>query len=131
MQDPEYAIRVLSRLRALGYGLSLDDFGTGFSSLSQLRRLPVSVLKIDKSFIQNMVKDRHDRVMVAAIIELAVHLDISVLAEGVETRDQLNLLDALGCNEIQGYLVSKPLPAEQFVNEVLTNWNQYSRSLVW
>lgn len=131
MQDPDYAIRVLSRLRALGYGLSLDDFGTGFSSLSQLRRLPVNVLKIDKSFVQNMVEDRHDRVMVAAIIELASHLDISVLAEGVETANQLHLLDALGCNEIQGFLVSEPLPAEKFAEEILSYWNRYSRTLNW
>jgi diguanylate cyclase (GGDEF)-like protein len=131
MQDPEYAIKVLLRLRALGYGLSLDDFGTGFSSLSQLRRLPVNVLKIDKSFVQNMVHDRHDRVMVAAIIELATHLELSVLAEGVETVDQLHLLDALGCNEVQGFLVSQPLPAEQFAEEVLINWNRYCRSLAW
>lgn len=131
MQDPDYAIRVLLRLRALGYGLSLDDFGTGFSSLSQLRRLPVNVLKIDKSFVQNMVENRHDRVMVAAIIELAIHLDISVLAEGVETADQLHLLDALGCNEIQGYLVSEPLPAQRFADEILAHWNQFSRTLPW
>ncbi len=131
MQNPDYAIKVLLRLRALGYGLSMDDFGTGFSSLSQLRRLPVNVLKIDQSFVRNMHNDRQDRVMVAAIIELAGHLGLTVLAEGVETDEQFKLLDALGCNEIQGYLVSKPVPADRFAEKILKNWNQFSRTIDW
>lgn len=122
MQDLDYAVRVLSRLRALGYGLSLDDFGTGFSSLSHLRSLPVDTVKIDRSFVRDIARDRHDRVLVASIIELASHLDMNVLAEGVEDPEQLELLDSLGCDEVQGYLVSRPLEPDDFVATVLEGW---------
>jgi diguanylate cyclase (GGDEF)-like protein/PAS domain S-box-containing protein len=122
MQDIDYALRVLGRLRARGYGLSLDDFGTGFSSLSHMRQLPVDTIKIDRSFVQNLVSDRQQRVLVAGIIELTGHLDMRVLAEGVETAEQLEVLDSLGCDEAQGYLIGKPMPAEEFARRVLTDW---------
>lgn len=125
MQDIDYAIRVLTRLRALGYGLSLDDFGTGFSSLSHLRQLPVDTVKIDRSFIEDVIDNRGDRVMVAGIIELASHLDMRVLAEGVEEQAQLEVLDSLGCDEAQGYLIGRPMPAEQFV-QLMSEWDEAS-----
>lgn len=127
MQDIQYAIRVLGRLRALGYGLSLDDFGTGFSSLSHLRQLPVDTIKIDRSFIRDLIDDRQDRVMVAGIIELAGHLQMRVLAEGVERPEQLTVLDSFGCDEAQGFLIGRPMPATEFVR-LMEEWE--SQSLV-
>ena len=129
MQDIGYAIRVLSRLRALGYGLSLDDFGTGFSSLSHMRSLPVDTIKIDRSFVSGIDVNRGERVMVAGIIELASHLGMRVLAEGVETREQLDILDSLGCDEAQGYLIGKPMPAEAFRQLVLEDWDTVAAPL--
>lgn len=126
MQDISYAIRVLSRLRALGYGLSLDDFGTGFSSLSHMRSLPVDTIKIDRSFIMGMSASRQERVMVAGIVELASHLGMHVLAEGVETEEQLEILDSLGCDEAQGYFIGRPMPPAVFVDDVLNGWGQSS-----
>lgn len=128
MQDIDYAIRVLSRLRALGYGLSLDDFGTGYSSLSHLRQLPVDTIKIDRSFIEGLNENRQDRVMVAGIIELAAHLDMRVLAEGVEQSEQLDVLDSLGCDEAQGFYIGRPMSAEMFVHK-LVHWDDLSVAL--
>lgn len=128
MQDIDYAIRVLSRLRALGYGLSLDDFGTGYSSLSHLRQLPVDTIKIDRSFIEDLNENRQDRVMVAGIIELAAHLDMRVLAEGVEQQEQLDVLDSLGCDEAQGFYIGRPMSAEMFVHKLL-HWDDLSLAL--
>jgi diguanylate cyclase (GGDEF)-like protein/PAS domain S-box-containing protein len=129
MQDIDYALRVLGRLRALGYGLSLDDFGTGFSSLSHMRQLPVDTIKIDRSFVQNLVSDRQQRVLVASIIELTGHLGMRVLAEGVETAAQLAMLDSLGCDEAQGYLIGKPMSAQDFTQRVLEDWEGIVASL--
>lgn len=128
MQDTDYALRVLGRLRARGYGLSLDDFGTGFSSLSHMRQLPVDTIKIDQSFVHNLVADRQQRVLVASIIELTGHLGMRVLAEGVETAAQLDILDSLGCDEAQGYLIGRPMPAEQFCQQVLSDWEALVRA---
>lgn len=125
MQDIDYAIRVLSRLRALGYGLSLDDFGTGYSSLSHLRQLPVDTIKIDRSFIEDLNENRQDRVMVAGIIELAAHLGMRVLAEGVEQAEQLEMLDSLGCDEAQGFYIGRPMSAEMFVHR-MRHWDDLS-----
>jgi diguanylate cyclase (GGDEF)-like protein/PAS domain S-box-containing protein len=129
MQDIDYALRVLGRLRARGYGLSLDDFGTGFSSLSHMRQLPVDTIKIDQSFVQNLVSDRQQRVLVAGIIELTGHLGMRVLAEGVETIEQLEILDSLGCDEAQGYLIGRPMSATDFNQRVLMDWEELARAL--
>lgn len=129
MQDLEHAITVLNQLRNLGYRLSLDDFGTGYSSLSHLRRLPIDTVKIDRAFIKDMDHDRHDRVLVASIIELGANLDMKVLAEGVETQEQLSLLDSLGCDEVQGFLIARPMPEERFIAEVLTEWSTLTAAL--
>jgi diguanylate cyclase (GGDEF)-like protein/PAS domain S-box-containing protein len=129
MQDLDNAVRALSRLRALGYGLSLDDFGTGFSSLSHLRKLPVDTIKIDRSFVQDMVENKQARVMVASIIELVSNLNMIVLAEGVETSDQLQLLESLGCDQVQGYYVARPLLGQSFGTEIVDAWQQLKEAL--
>mgnify|MGYP001812902082 CR=1 FL=1 len=100
---------VLEYIRYLGITLSIDDFGTGYSSLSRLKKLPVSELKIDRSFIKDMEKSPNDEVIVHSTIELAHNLGMSVVAEGVESLDTLNRLSMLGCDMAQGFVISKPL----------------------
>ncbi len=105
---------VLEHICALGVELSIDDYGTGYSSLSRLRRLPVSELKIDQTFIKDMAHNKDDEAVVHSTIELAHNLGLSVVAEGVENRASLNLLTKLGCDTIQGFLISKPLSIDLF-----------------
>ncbi len=105
---------VLEHICSLGVELSIDDYGTGYSSLSRLRRLPVSELKIDQTFIKEMVDNKDDQAVVHSTIELAHNLGLSVVAEGVETQSALDLLTRLGCDTIQGFLISKPLPVKKF-----------------
>ncbi|NOQ89339.1 MAG: EAL domain-containing protein, partial [Gammaproteobacteria bacterium] len=105
---------VLEHVCSLGVELSIDDYGTGYSSLSRLRRLPVSELKIDQTFIKEMVDNKDDQAVVHSTIELAHNLGLTVVAEGVENTSALNLLTKLGCDTIQGFLISRPLPAEKF-----------------
>jgi PAS domain S-box-containing protein len=112
MGDAEKAGLVLAQLKALGVRLSIDDFGTGYSSLSRLQRLPVDTLKIDRSFISNMESDRESGEMVRIIINLAHNFRLRVVAEGVETSAHAQLLQQLGCELAQGYLYSRPLPAD-------------------
>lgn len=112
MAQAEGVIRSLETLRALGIGMSIDDFGTGHSSLSRLKQLPVKVLKIDASFVRDMVEDASDRAIVRATVALAKALGLSTVAEGVETAAQLAMLKAMGCDAIQGYYLSRPVPAE-------------------
>ncbi|HSI51808.1 MAG TPA: EAL domain-containing protein [Ideonella sp.] len=113
MENPERAAAMLRELRALGIEISLDDFGTGFSSLSCLRRLPIDVVKIDRSFVQDMTNGPESVSMARAIITMAQGLKMQVLAEGVETEDQLALLVAKGCDQMQGYLFSRPITADE------------------
>ncbi len=108
-------------LKAIGIKISLDDFGTGYSSLAYLSRLPLDQLKIDQSFVRNITEDSTDAAIAKNIIDLANTLNLNVIAEGVETQAQMNYLNTLGCRCFQGYLVSKPLPVEQFVNLVLSH----------
>jgi len=114
IQDPDLAYEVLSRLRQLGTETSIDDFGTGYSSLAHLRKLPVSEMKIDKSFVMDMLKNEDDEIIVRSIIDLAHNLGLTVVAEGVESEAIVRRLQELNCDILQGYHFSKPLPADQF-----------------
>jgi diguanylate cyclase (GGDEF)-like protein len=116
MADPVRARGVLQRLSALGVSLSIDDFGTGHSSLDYLRRLPVDELKIDRSFISDMDGDPNDEVIARSTIELGHNLGLRVVAEGVESEETLAWLSAAGCDLVQGYAVSAPLPADELVS---------------
>jgi EAL domain-containing protein (putative c-di-GMP-specific phosphodiesterase class I) len=114
MTNLESGVRTLCALQGSGVRISVDDFGTGFSSLAYLKRLPLDVLKIDRSFVHEASTDPDDAALVMAIITLAHNLRLKVVAEGVESEDQLRFLHLLRCDEIQGYLFSKPLPAADF-----------------
>jgi diguanylate cyclase len=111
MEDPAHALAILARLHALGVRLAIDDFGTGYSSLAYLKRLPVHELKIDKSFVIGLARDRDDAAIVRATIDLAHHLGLSVTAEGVEEGRVLDTLRRLGCDHAQGDYISPPVPA--------------------
>jgi len=114
MKDPEEAIEKLHELKLMGISVAIDDFGTGYSSLNYLKRFPIDTLKIDKSFVSDICKDPHDTAIVRAIINLGHALDMTVVAEGVETKEQLQYLSALECDVVQGFLFSKALPAKAF-----------------
>jgi len=114
MEDVKHSITTLHAIRALGVRVAIDDFGTGFSSLSYLSKLPVDTLKIDRSFVIEMAVSREGLALVSTIINLAHALKLCVVAEGVETEEQARLLRLLNCDEAQGYLFSRPLPAAVF-----------------
>ncbi|MCA1575747.1 MAG: EAL domain-containing protein [Acidobacteria bacterium] len=116
MQNVEFAAEVLTRWKNMGINISIDDFGTGFSSLASLKRLPIDALKIDQSFVRDATTDQDDAAIVMAITTLAHNLRLKVVAEGVETEEQLRFLRLLRCDEIQGFLFSKPLPADMLVS---------------
>ena len=111
MTDPERVQKMLNRLSRRGVRLAIDDFGSGYASLSHLKQLPVDVLKIDKSFVQNMGTNDEDDAIVRSTIELAHSLGLGVVAEGVESEEILERLAALGCDLAQGYCLSRPVPA--------------------
>lgn len=114
MHDPERSAAMLGRLNALGVQISMDDFGTGYSSLGYLKKFPVQCLKIDQTFLHDVTVNPDSAAIVKAIISLGHNLDLRVLAEGVETVDQYDFLRANGCDEFQGYYLSRPMPAEAF-----------------
>ncbi|HEU4769849.1 MAG TPA: EAL domain-containing protein [Pyrinomonadaceae bacterium] len=116
MQNADFASGVLNRLKSMGINISIDDFGTGFSSLASLKRLPIDVLKIDQSFVRDATTDPDDAALVMAIITLAHNLRLRVIAEGVETAEQLRFLQLLRCDEIQGYFFSRPRSADELVS---------------
>jgi EAL domain-containing protein (putative c-di-GMP-specific phosphodiesterase class I) len=119
IEDVEYSIASLQAIRAMGVTIAIDDFGTGFSSVSYLSKLPVDTLKIDRSFVTNMNASREGLALASSIITLAHSLKLNVVAEGVETQEQLRLLRMLGCDEMQGFLFSKPLPRKIFETRYL------------
>jgi diguanylate cyclase (GGDEF)-like protein/PAS domain S-box-containing protein len=119
MDNPAVAITVMNELHARGVRLSIDDFGTGYSSLSYLKKFRVSQLKIDQSFVRDLTDDAEDRAIVDAVIRMAEALGLQTIAEGVETEGQLAFLRRQGCQAVQGYLFSRPLPADRFAEFVL------------
>jgi EAL domain-containing protein (putative c-di-GMP-specific phosphodiesterase class I) len=121
MNHPELMSTELVKIKDLGISVAIDDFGSGYSSLNYLKRLPVDVLKIDRSFIQDIETDSSDGAIVSRIIALAGTLSMETVAEGAETEGQKKILKNLGCNSFQGYLVAKPQPADQFEAQFLVN----------
>lgn len=119
MSQAEEALTILHQLKHLGVQLAIDDFGTGYSSLSYLKRLPLDILKIDQSFIRGLPDDPHDAAIARAIIALGRSMQLTIIAEGVESQAQQQFLAAEGCEQIQGYIVSLPLPAEEFAKTFL------------
>jgi predicted signal transduction protein with EAL and GGDEF domain len=113
MQDTEGAIHLLQDLKALGVQLAIDDFGTGYSSLSYLKRFPIDRLKVDKAFVQEITNNKEDAAITRAVIAMANNMDLRVIAEGVETAEQLSYLADEHCHEIQGYYLSRPMPAHE------------------
>jgi EAL domain-containing protein (putative c-di-GMP-specific phosphodiesterase class I) len=114
MQESEKAIAMLQAMREMGIRITMDDFGTGYSSLSYLKRFPISSLKIDRSFIAEVLSDADDAEISRAIIAMAHGMKLKVVAEGVETAEQLEFLRREGCDEAQGYYFARPMPAEEF-----------------
>ena len=114
MGDPDKAVAALKRLKDIGVSISLDDFGTGYSSLGYLKRFPIDVLKIDKSFVDDVTTNANDAAIALSVISLAHNLNLRVIAEGVETRAQVDFLAERGCDEMQGYYFSRPLAAPAF-----------------
>jgi diguanylate cyclase (GGDEF)-like protein len=113
MRDPEEAVKLLRSLKAVGVRLTIDDFGTGYSSLAYLKRLPIDCVKIDASFIRGIPVDASDVAITETVIAMSRGLGLRVVAEGVETRDQMRFLEARGCDEMQGYYFARPMPADQ------------------
>jgi EAL domain-containing protein (putative c-di-GMP-specific phosphodiesterase class I) len=119
VEDINSVIAKMHAINSIGVKLSLDDFGTGYSSLTYLKRLPIDQIKIDQSFVRDIVSDPNDAVMVKTIIDMARNFNLNVIAEGVETEEQLAFLNQNGCMAYQGYLFSKPVPIHEF--EALLN----------
>ena len=115
MRDPEHAVKLLGGFKDMGVRLSIDDFGTGYSSLNYLKRFPLDTVKIDRAFIQDLPENADDAAITRAIIAMAHSLRLKVIAEGVETEAQMSFLRELGCDEMQGYLFSGPLPVDEFL----------------
>jgi diguanylate cyclase (GGDEF)-like protein len=118
MSDADASLQVLKQLAEMGVDLSIDDFGTGYSSLLYLKRLPANELKIDRGFVRDLVHDGDDAAIISAIVALGQALNLRIVAEGVETRQQQDFLTDLGCNSLQGFLLGHPLPAKQFMQAI-------------
>lgn len=127
--DSELIISTVSALRDLGFRIEMDDFGTGYSSLGMLSNLPIDALKLDMVFVRNAFSERQDVKMLELILELAQHLDVPVIAEGVETREQMNSLKTMGCDLAQGYYFSKPVPAAEFDRFIEEKLDQIEKGL--
>ncbi len=116
MADVTFATEMLERLKKLGVRVSIDDFGTGYSSLYYLKRFPIDKLKIDRSFVSDVLTDRNDAAIVSGISAMARNLNLKVTAEGVESAGQVAFLKELKCQEAQGYFFSRPVPPDQFAS---------------
>jgi EAL domain-containing protein (putative c-di-GMP-specific phosphodiesterase class I) len=119
MSDTNETIPILKKLKELGIIISVDDFGTGYSSLNYLKQFPIDVLKIDQSFIRDILVNKKDAAITSTIIHLGKSLGLEVIAEGVEYKNQVEFLDNAGCNKIQGYYYSKPLPYDEIEQKFL------------
>jgi len=113
LRNEKAAVQTICRLSRLGVHISIDDFGTGFSTFSYIKKIPINTLKIDQSFISDICSNLNDEAIATAVINMAQCLNLNVIAEGVETEEQRSLLESLNCSEMQGYLFSKPLPADE------------------
>jgi EAL domain-containing protein (putative c-di-GMP-specific phosphodiesterase class I) len=113
MADPVAAQQTLQRLRAMGVAVAIDDFGTGYSSLAYLKRFTADILKLDRSFVGGLPQGTQDLAIAEAVLALARRLGMAVVAEGVETAEQLRALERLGCDMVQGYHVGRPVPPQQ------------------
>ncbi|RUM46190.1 MAG: hypothetical protein DSY80_02465, partial [Desulfocapsa sp.] len=121
VEQVEQTVEIMDKITEYGFSISIDDFGTGFSSLAYLKRFPITTLKIDRTFVQTLPDDPHDKTIINLSLSLARSLGLSVIAEGVETEEQLDFLCEIGCDEYQGYLCSRPLPPHEF-EEFLEDW---------
>jgi EAL domain-containing protein (putative c-di-GMP-specific phosphodiesterase class I) len=119
IEDSHQVIKVVEGLRSKGYIVEMDDFGSGYSSLNMLSEMPVDVLKMDMEFVKNIEHSEKDVQLVNLIINIAKKMEISVVAEGVETEAQLKILKDMGCEIVQGYYFSRPLPASDFEEQIL------------
>jgi EAL domain-containing protein (putative c-di-GMP-specific phosphodiesterase class I) len=126
MLDPELAARMLGEIRRHGIKITVDDFGAGYSSLSYLRKLPIDKVKIDKSFIDEITQGRAPAALVGAMVNVAHSLDMTVVAEGVETPEQLKVIAGLNCDAWQGHLSTQALPADEFDAILKENKKYYS-----
>jgi EAL domain-containing protein (putative c-di-GMP-specific phosphodiesterase class I) len=129
MADPMRVLQVVSKLSEMGVSMSVDDFGTGYSSLEHLKRLPISEIKIDKSFVMSMPHSHSDAAIVRSTIDLSHNLGRRVVAEGVESEEILQRLDALGCDMIQGFYLSRPVPAGEITKMLQGSWNLFDSAI--
>jgi len=120
MENPERTIKLLDQLYSLGLHLAVDDFGTGYSSLSSLQQFPISTLKIDKSFVRDIASNPDDATLVSTIIQMGQNLNLDVVAEGVETEDQLNFLQSLHCTQVQGLLFGSPMSSDNYLELLIS-----------
>ena len=116
LRDPEHVSGLIVQLRDMGVNTSIDDFGTGYSSLASLKRLPVTTLKLDRAFVKDLPTDTDDAAITRAVMSMAKALHLSVVAEGVETQEQADFLQHLGCEAYQGWLFSPAVPARRFAD---------------
>lgn len=119
MKETEGAFGLLDQLKSAGVQLAIDDFGTGYSSIAYLQKLPADIVKIDRSFVSDMVNGNRERVLVRSMMELSHSLGYRVVAEGVETQEEADLLQAMGCDEIQGYWLSRPVRSAALIDWLL------------
>jgi len=119
MRDADASIVILEQLNEMGVRISIDDFGTGYSSLLYLKRLSACELKIDRGFVRDLAHGTEDAAIVSAIVALGRALNLKIVAEGVETPEQQEFLTKLGCNSLQGYLLGRPMPADEFIEAAL------------
>ena len=127
MANAEQSIKTLTEIKSLGVKVAIDDFGTGYSSLAYLKRLPIDTIKIDKEFVGDITNDPDDEAITATVIMMAHSLDLEVVAEGVETPEQLEYLREQKCDEVQGNLVSAPLESDRALKFLLDRKAQYEK----